>query len=540
MFTSRAKKVVNYDADALEPADSEFLEIYAQYSSSGWFASFFILACVPPFCVNLLDSATAADRDIESTCLIPELINNKYWNLSALRNFTMPDAGRPCTYVTYNYSELYGKDPVDAYDWKQKVDEQEGNKLQVKSCTKNISLQYTWHNDSQTFVYTCYGSQYRDTARHFKMLTFGIGYIVFGSLSDLFGRKPLLIISMIFYGIGVVITPYVHTLYHLSTGYCMEALGGSGLLLLNYILFLELCHKKYRSVLMVYMEASEGVASLLGIVLKSSLQNHANLYHLFAIPSLLLLFYIYYMPESPRWYLSYGKKKKAWKLLHKWGGILPPSTFLPEISRNKYHILMENLQLIFTMKKYRRTVMVILYFKALKVTLLTNVKRFTKLKALTPASHKFVICISELGSYLCVLPPLYLFGKYLALYYMIICGSMCLFVSAFVKSMEHWYVLNMINAQYFNGLHIIMILYGNELLPTGVRGCSLGIIAGFGILLGKLGSFIMNITTNQLTLQKQEMYIYCVLQVIGIIMLTILPNVRIDELPDWKRYRKHA
>ncbi|KAI4465513.1 mkrn2 opposite strand protein [Holotrichia oblita] len=70
-------------------------------------------------------NATTTDRDIESTCLIPELIKNKYWSLSSVRNFTMPDAGRPCTYVTYNYSEFYGKDPEDAYELKKEIDQRE-------------------------------------------------------------------------------------------------------------------------------------------------------------------------------------------------------------------------------------------------------------------------------------------------------------------------------------------------------------------------------------------------------------------------------
>lgn len=540
-YKSTSTKTLSFDENAKEPTDGEFLDEYAKYTLSTWYVTIFILACIPPFCVESIRVATTMSLDVEITCLIPNLINKMAWNIYAVRNLTMPDAGRACTYIAYNYSMFDNMDPEEAFEAKEQYDEEleaAGKVIPIQKCTVPVTwVDYPFYNETSNFLYSCHGSNFKQKAKHFRRIFQGIGYIILGTLADLFGRKRILLISLFISAVGCILTPLASSFHKLIVAYTIEAFGFAGLLITNYILFLELCHRNNRALLMLYMDVSGALAKLCGYILKSYVYDLPKMYMFFLLPSVSLLYYAYYMPESPRWQLSYGKKKKAWQLLKLWGHKATPSHFLPEPQTSRVRLLVENLEVIFGVPKYRRTILIMSFLASLKVIIIGNVNRYVKLGDLSALSHKFLVFMTEICSYFCILPPFFLFGKFLALFYMIISGAVCLLGSIFIRRGPRWYVLNLLSAQYFYGLNLIASLYAAELLPTAMRGMGMGFIIGSGTLLDVLARVVTTLSASPGIVKETENVAYFVLQIIGIALMTVLPNLRVGELPDWKRYR---
>ncbi|GJQ87136.1 hypothetical protein Trydic_g23981 [Trypoxylus dichotomus] len=166
----------------MEPTDSEFFDFYNKYVASAWFAVIFLLCILPDFCVSLYDSALEETMDIQITCLVPELITKMQWNISAVRNLTMPDMGRPCTYVDYNYSLFHGMDPEEAAIIKTQIDEglkQRGEELEIHICAREVDHdEYTFENFSRNFLMTCAGYDYIGEAEDVAQITEIVGFLL--------------------------------------------------------------------------------------------------------------------------------------------------------------------------------------------------------------------------------------------------------------------------------------------------------------------------------------------------------------------------
>ena len=83
-----------------------------------------------------------------------------------------------------------------------------------------------------------------------------------------------------------------------------------------------------------------------------------------------------YIPESPRWFLSYGKKKSAWQIIENLGADISNLKFLPEIKYNKFHILVENFNLLFRTKKYKRAIVALSLVMSCRFLIYTTKSKF--------------------------------------------------------------------------------------------------------------------------------------------------------------------
>lgn len=529
----KSKKNVSFESECVEPTDGEFFERYWLYHNSSWFLIIFLLACLPIYLSELLEVAITASTDVEMTCLVPQLIHRMHWNMSAIRNLSMPREGRVCTYYDLDYSVYNNMDPEEALEIRRNTS------VPIRRCTIKItSGDYSFTKHSKTFLCSCVGFEFKEKAKNRRIIAAGISFIVSGILADLYGRKPVFIISSVIYFLGILLTPNVKTYYTLIAASSIAAFGNGGLLLTNYIWILELCHKSHRGLFMIYIHMSGAIGKITGYILKSYILDCQRIYYLYSLPAIGLILYMYIIPESSRWCLSYGKKKRAWKMLHSWGENIEDRVFLPEVAVSKFQLLMDNFRILFGYKKNKRTVIIMAWAKFVKNMVIKNIRRYVKIRDLSAMSHKFLMFLAEMFSFLMVLPPFIFFGRYLAQYYLIICGALCLFLSFFVYTgTGYWYVLNLLSAQYFFGLEWIIYLYSAELLPTGARATGFGIIVGVSEILTFIGRYVLKIITSRLTVDYLENLVFFSLQISCICLMTLLPNMRIVELPDWKRYR---
>lgn len=63
---------------------------------------------------------------------------------------------------------------------------------------------------------------------------------VFSSLSDLFGRKPLVLITIAWFTIGAIIAGVAHDFTHMLIGRSLQGIGGGGIITLTAILIADI------------------------------------------------------------------------------------------------------------------------------------------------------------------------------------------------------------------------------------------------------------------------------------------------------------
>ena len=64
------------------------------------------------------------------------------------------------------------------------------------------------------------------------LLGFAVGQIIYGPISDRFGRRPVILVALIVYGIGSVFCAVTQSIETLTTVRFVQALGGAGAIVL--------------------------------------------------------------------------------------------------------------------------------------------------------------------------------------------------------------------------------------------------------------------------------------------------------------------
>ncbi|GFU15713.1 organic cation transporter protein [Nephila pilipes] len=146
---------------------------------------------------------------------------------------------------------------------------------------------------------------------------FLVSVIFFGQLSDSIGRLPAVVISYIITVVSMLMTL-------LSTSYVMfmilrflQAFGRTALSTVGYVLVMELVGPRHRTDVGIAIQLgwSIGFASLSAV---GWFFRHWFWFQLALFVPILPFFFTYHLvPESPRWLLTKGKKKRFEKLVEK-------------------------------------------------------------------------------------------------------------------------------------------------------------------------------------------------------------------------------
>ncbi|NXJ92686.1 S22AD protein, partial [Corythaixoides concolor] len=156
-----------------------------------------------------------------------------------------------------------------------------------------------------------------------------LGAIIFGPLSDRIGRRPVILISILLqclFGLGVAFVPhfYVYMAFR-----CVVGAAVSGILITVLALATEWVGVSYRSKAVLLSHCSFGIGQMLLAGLSYGIRNWRLLEIAGSAPMFALFFYIWVLPESPRWLVTKGKIEEAKKVLQKAASInkrtIPPA-----------------------------------------------------------------------------------------------------------------------------------------------------------------------------------------------------------------------
>ncbi|OCT73833.1 solute carrier family 22 member 13 [Xenopus laevis] len=167
------------------------------------------------------------------------------------------------------------------------------------------------------FDLVCHRKEQTGISQSIFMSGLLIGALVFGPLGDRIGRRPVILMSMsmqLTFGLAAAFAPhfYVYMAFRWVVGTSM-----SGLSINNLVLVAEWVGSSRRAYATItgHICFAVGLMTLPGV--SYGIRNWRTLQIVGSVPTALLFFYIWVVPESARWLFIKGKKEKAVKLLKK-------------------------------------------------------------------------------------------------------------------------------------------------------------------------------------------------------------------------------
>lgn len=184
----------------------------------------------------------------------------------------------------------------------------------------------------------CSRAWLRATADALFMLGVLLGSIIFGQMSDNYGRKPVFFASLVLQVIFGVIAGIAPNYITFTLSRLIIGATTSGVFLVSYVLAMEMVGPSYR--------LFAGVAVMMffsfGFILTAGFAYVFTDWREFQIaitlPGLLFMCYYWFIPESARWLLSKNRKEEAIKVIEavaKENKVIIPKEVLDNIDDDK-------------------------------------------------------------------------------------------------------------------------------------------------------------------------------------------------------------
>lgn len=138
-----------------------------------------------------------------------------------------------------------------------------------------------------------------------------LGSIIFGDLSDRFGRRPIFFISLVIQVIAGVLAGISPDFYSFTFFRMVVGATTSGVFLVAYVIALEMVGPKKRMFAGVVCQMFFTLGFLLTALFAYFIRNWRHLQIALTLPGILFFSYWWFIPESARWLLTKGRKEEA-------------------------------------------------------------------------------------------------------------------------------------------------------------------------------------------------------------------------------------
>ncbi|KAM8967249.1 solute carrier family 22 member 13-like [Pelodytes ibericus] len=403
------------------------------------------------------------------------------------------------------------------------------------------ACQYGWVYDRSQqkstlvteFDLVCLRKEETDIAQSVYMAGLLVGSIILGPLSDRTGRRPVILLSMFMqmvFAFGAAFSPHFYVYMALRF---LAGLALSGLLLNNFVLVAEWVGSSKRAYATItsHVSFASGLMLLAGVAY--GIRNWRLLQIVGSAPTALLFFYVWVLPESPRWLLTKGKSEQARKLLQKAAAInrrVISEEMLAKIQEEK-KTKSGSIVDLFRNPNLRKitVVMCLVWFMNSLVYygLGMSVGSFGLDIYITQLIFGAVEIPARLGSMFIV----QLLGRRLSqAVCLLLGGTMCLIITGIPKDLPIVVTsLAVIGKFSIASSFSICYIYSTELFPTVIRQSGMGLCSTVARIAGIIAPLISLLDKYDSAI---SMAIYGSGTVIGGLLSFLLPETRNKELQD--------
>lgn len=150
-----------------------------------------------------------------------------------------------------------------------------------------------------------------DFSQTVTMLGILFGNMLFGFLSDKYGRKNPLVWAVILQATSGTIAGFSPWFPLFLVMRFLAALATGGTMVTSFVLTMELIGTEWRTVICILYQIPFNLGHLSLPLFSYYLRNWRYFQASISLPSILLVFYYWVLPESPRWLLADGQKERA-------------------------------------------------------------------------------------------------------------------------------------------------------------------------------------------------------------------------------------
>lgn len=286
----------------------------------------YLLLCLPAIsCAFHKLVGVFLGAKMDTRCLLPyESIENATYSLPQ----DVMNASFPWDYELKGWSQCLRRDPIldansqgqdNSWPVQTPIGSHELAKTEgVKPCEGYVYDRSKYKSSTTSeWNLVCDRAWLRATGDSLFMVGVMLGSMIFGALSDRFGRRPIFFLSLVIQlagGILVAIAPEFisYVIFRLIVGSTT-----SGVFLVAYVIALEMVGPKKRLVAGVGCQLFFTTGYILTAGFAYMITDWRMLQVGITIPSIVFLFYWWFIPESARWLLMKGRAQEAKDLLQR-------------------------------------------------------------------------------------------------------------------------------------------------------------------------------------------------------------------------------
>ncbi|KAL3278180.1 hypothetical protein HHI36_013521 [Cryptolaemus montrouzieri] len=144
-----------------------------------------------------------------------------------------------------------------------------------------------------------------------------IGNILFGLYADRYGRKIILIICIVIQTIFGFIASWSPWYWGFVISRFLVAVANGGTLVVSFVMCVEIVGGKWRAIIPILVQTPFGIGYSFMGVLAYYIRNWRQFQYTLSAISALFLWYIWLIPESPRWLFVKGRQMEGRRILEK-------------------------------------------------------------------------------------------------------------------------------------------------------------------------------------------------------------------------------
>ncbi|XP_071955250.1 organic cation transporter protein-like [Antedon mediterranea] len=365
-----------------------------------------------------------------------------------------------------------------------------------------------------------------------------IGSLVFGQLSDLFGRKKILLISLLLQITCGVFSSFSGSFPVFITFQFLLGCASSGVFLTAFVIVTEIVGPSWRTFIGITIEYffTLGYITLTGVAY--ALRDWQNIELALSLPGVLFLSYFWILPESPRWLMTKGRYEESVKILREFAKT--NKTSLPEdcletlkaVKTKEHGAQTENIKALFFTSPTMRWKTILIGFNWLSISMVYYGLAFhTESLGSNPYLAFFISGAVEVPAYILSQLLLKRLGRKRVICIFMSIGGVVLLSTTVIKDYKvSVLVFAMIGKLCITASYGIVYLYSAELYPTTVRNIGLGfssicarvggISAPYILLIGDYTSIVM------------PLILFGAQSMLAGILILLLPETQNQNLPD--------